>query len=313
MRKYLLELHLTLPPSKQLTLCRPNDYSQYPRDSKLNKSPPHSTKGPAFIVIGAPKCASSSIDQYLRQHPDIFMPRKSPNYFCIEEAIRVIKTEIDYINLFSECPDGKIGGEVSEAYYATPGAAQRIKSFNPNVKIICSIRNPADRAFSGYLNNLKSGATSLPVDSAFGPNQRWVELGNYNAYLKDYYNSFGHDQILVTNFDHLRKDAQSFCENIFRFLGVNPLVSVNTSEVHNPAMVPRFSTVNRILRTPLKWKLKKYAPQVIRDLWVNIQKLNTQEIPDFPEEIRQSLVDFYRPGILELEEVTGLDLSEWKK
>jgi hypothetical protein len=66
---------------------------------------------PNFFIVGAPKCGTTSMYHYLRQHPQTFMPwdesrfwlYKEPNHFnddlVISDSLRIAREE-DYLTPF---------------------------------------------------------------------------------------------------------------------------------------------------------------------------------------------------------------------
>ncbi|NRB40938.1 MAG: sulfotransferase [Pseudomonadales bacterium] len=267
---------------------------------------------PNFIVIGAPKCASTSLYQYLIQHPDLYLPKKLPGFFSHDSKFRKVETMDEYLNLFNDCQPHQLPGEVSEVYYSSPGAAQRIRNSLPDVKIICCIRNPADRAYSGYLNNLRHGGTSLPIEKAFEGDYPWVRVGRYAEFLKPYFDCFPQEQIKIVLFEDLKTSPDNFLRDIFQFLGVNDeMVDIDT-KVHNPALVPRFRRLNNILRAPEGWKIRRYVPRVFKKSLFVLQKLNSTVKPNFSQQARDELIDYYLPDIVKLEGMTGICLKRWK-
>lgn len=115
------------------------------------------SRKPDFFIVGAPKAGTTSIYSYLVQHPEIFMPaRKEPYFFGqwrrnSEEDLR------DYLRLFRGVPESKVAGEASTTYLYLQSAAEEIKAFRPDAKIIIMLRNPVDRAYSQYWHHVRLG------------------------------------------------------------------------------------------------------------------------------------------------------------
>jgi len=110
---------------------------------------------PDFFIVGAPKCGTTSMYHYLRQHDQIFMPdEKEPHYFgedLKKRPDKFIDNEDEYLNLFKDAkPDQKLG-EASTFYLYSKSASREIKEYNPDAKIIIMLRNPID-----FLNSLHS-------------------------------------------------------------------------------------------------------------------------------------------------------------
>src|SRR5262245_23105956 len=115
---------------------------------------------PNFFIAGAPRCGTTSLWAYLRQHPDIFMCAKEPHAFGRDldsngtgrfEEFR----ELDrYLRLFEKAGAAKRVGDASPFYLYSRSAPAEIKSFDPEAKIIIVLRNPVDMVYSVYQKQL---------------------------------------------------------------------------------------------------------------------------------------------------------------
>src|SRR3989338_3833819 len=111
---------------------------------------------PNFLIIGATKAGTTSIHNYLGQHPEIFVcPHKETNFFAQDSATcflgDAINTREDYEREFEGVKNEKAIGETSPAYLAVPTAPERIHGLIPHAKLIAILRDPAERAYSHYL------------------------------------------------------------------------------------------------------------------------------------------------------------------
>ena len=116
---------------------------------------------PDFFIVGAPKCGTTSMFHYLRQHPQIFMPdNKEPHYFgkdLIKMSDEFIDNEDEYLNLFKDAKSDQKLGEASTFYLYSKSAYKEIKEYNPDAKIIIMLRNPIDFLHSLHSQLLFSG------------------------------------------------------------------------------------------------------------------------------------------------------------
>jgi len=103
---------------------------------------------PTFLIIGPPKCASTSLHFYLGQHPEVFVSKDKEPHFFSDYYQRGIEF---YENLFKDAGNAKAIGEATPAYSFLPFAMERIHTHYPEVKLIISFRNPVERAFSHWL------------------------------------------------------------------------------------------------------------------------------------------------------------------
>lgn len=111
---------------------------------------------PDFIIIGAMKCATSSLHTQLAQQPGIFMTTpKEPNFFSDDGQFALGLSW--YKNLFSDAQSGDICGESSTHYSKLPDypqCIQRMSFYLPTVKLIYVMRHPIDRLVSHYIHQL---------------------------------------------------------------------------------------------------------------------------------------------------------------
>jgi hypothetical protein len=113
-------------------------------------------KKPNFFIVGAPKCGTTSLSFYLREHPNVFFSKpKEPHHFSTDLSKRkgdVINRE-RYLNLFRGANSYKAVGEGSVWYLYSKVAVSKIIQFNPRAKFIVMIRNPVDmfRSLHSYL------------------------------------------------------------------------------------------------------------------------------------------------------------------
>ncbi|HSZ07374.1 MAG TPA: sulfotransferase [Steroidobacteraceae bacterium] len=151
-----------------------------------------SVKLPNFFIVGAPKAGTTSLYDYLAQHPQVFMcPLKEPNYFASEFRLEnftgegrakmtramgtlaaylqgdrrerrfggLVANWDDYVSLFKEVSNELAIGEATPVYLWSPTAPHNIAMRIPNAKIIVILRNPVDRAYSQYLHMVTVGYT----------------------------------------------------------------------------------------------------------------------------------------------------------
>lgn len=117
---------------------------------------PKKIKPPDFIVVGASKCGTSSLFQYLNYHPQILLPHKKEiNYFTPEKLEMGLDWYYSHFPAIADYED-LITGEASPAYFNNPYARENISKLS-GVKIIILLRNPVTRVISWYYHNIKCG------------------------------------------------------------------------------------------------------------------------------------------------------------
>jgi hypothetical protein len=284
---------------------------------------------PNFLVIGAAKCGTTALYHYLAQHPDIYMsPNKEPLFLAYDRADPDfsdkqrggVSTLAEYEALFDGVSTEKAIGEASTLYIYSPLAIEGIKRYVPDAKLIALLRNPADRAFSSFLQIVAMGTEPLTdfadaLEAEAGRLTTRTTLthyrngGYYYRQLKPYYDAFGPEQIRVYLHDDLVAEPLAVLQDIFRFLDVEDSYVPDFSIRHNVAIAraPR-NSLARFLRKPdVIRPVRRVVPASLRRRLVGV----LYTAPPFPIEIRRQLLEDFREDILQLEGLIGRDLSAW--
>lgn len=292
---------------------------------------------PNFFIIGAAKCGTTALYEYLRQHPAVFMSAvKEPHYFAFAGEKLAYRgpgvtinsssvTELsEYEKLFAEAGGAAALGEASALYLFLPAVAERLREYAPAARLIVILRQPAERAFSAYMHLRRDGREPLSFADAlraepervrdnWGFLWRYRALGYYAAQLRRYYAVFPREQLRVYLHDDFRADAPAMMRDIFTFLGVDAAFVPDMSRRHNVSGIPRQRWLHNLMHgaNPLKTIIKPFVPQTWRDQTrrrVTQQNLVRQTLPD---DVRRALTHDFRADILELQELLGRDLSHW--
>lgn len=271
---------------------------------------------PNFLVIGVAKGGTTSLHYYLRQHPEIFLtPVKETNFYWAEGRLQGRKTPRsldEYARLFASAANRKAVGEISPQYLNSPTAAERIRHDLPDVKLVVSLRNPVDRAYSDYLGRVRILRESRPLEEAVRPGEPILEHGFYFPRLQRYFERFPRAQIHVMLHDDFVQQPAETLRGLLRFLGVDPDHPIDMTMRHNSAAAPRSMIVNRILwpsiliaRTlvPRRWRGSGIAEKFLR--------LTYRRAAPFPPELRENLRARYRDDIIATSKLIGRDLSAW--
>jgi hypothetical protein len=283
---------------------------------------------PNFIVIGVAKAGTTSLYRYLDQHPEIFMcPEKGTNFFGYEDArdwkwhdegdpplLRHfhVRTFADYEAAFAGATNEPAVGEVSPQYFRCPTAARRIHEHIPEAKLVASLRNPADRAFSGFLMRTRRGEKVADADAELTPESSHVREGFYYERMKRYFDLFPREQIRTYLFEDFKRDPTAIVQDLYEYLGVSREFVPDTGVRHNPANVPRSKVLNRVFYHPRVIRgAKAVLPQRVQTMAKGLRQRNLRPAPTFPRELRARLQDVYREDILRLEALLDRDLSSW--
>ena len=283
---------------------------------------------PNFAIIGVAKGGTTSLYRYLDQHPEIYMcPVKGTNFFGYQDALDwrwpdegdpprlrhfPATTFAEYEALFAGARDEIAIGEASPQYLHCPTAARRIREHLPDIKLIASFRNPADRAWSGFMMRTRRGEAVRSAYVELTPASSHVKEGFYYRRVKRYFDSFSRDQIKILLFEEFKQDPAKIVVDLFDFVGVDTGFVPDTSTRHNPASVPKNRLLNRLYFHPTVIRTaKSILPQRMQGMAKGIRQRNMRTPPEFPADLRADLLRLYREDILKLEELVGLDLSAW--
>lgn len=274
---------------------------------------------PNFLVIGAHKCGTTSLYQYLRQHPEVFVsPVKETNYFWWEgqtEDRFSAKTRSEYEGLFEAVNGEKAIGEASPQYLNNENSAQRIRRELPGAKLVVSLRNPADRAYSHYLSLLRNGYETRQAVEALQPESLCVQHGFYYPRLLRYYERFPRERIHVILFDDFVAHPQAIMRRLFEFLGVDAAAPIDTTRVHNPGGIPRSAWITRwLLRAmSLRFYVLPHLPGRLRGhgLAARLHDSTLTKAPQLDPASRRRLLEGYHDDIGRTGELIGRDLSPW--
>ena len=176
---------------------------------------------PDFIIIGAMKCATSTLHDQLAMQPGIFMSElKEPNFFSNDE--QYAKGFEWYLSNFKAGKTTDLCGESSTHYTKLPTYPQtveRIDRHYPKIKLIYIMRHPIDRLVSQYIHEWTQNIISQDINKAIYQYSELIDYSRYSMQLEPYLNAFPHEQILPVFFERLLSNKQSELERICRFIG----------------------------------------------------------------------------------------------
>ena len=291
---------------------------------------------PNLLIVGAAKCGTTSLHNYLKQHPDIFMSKQKEPHFLINSDIgedrihKAITVLEDYEDMFKTDSIYKYKGESSVMYLAFPEfSIKNIKKYlDPDVKIIIMLRNPVERAFAGYLHNLRyNPSENLSFEEAFEksearyykerditPDTRYLHVGNYYSQVESFISMFN-DNVLVIMYEDYVNDIDLCLANVFDFLDIDK-ISVDTSRRH---MVGGWIFKRKFLRNLLipknnfKSLIKTLLPnkKIRKAIKQKIMNMSTVENPSISKDMHKKLTEYYRKDIDNLSKLLNKELNCW--
>ncbi len=296
-------------------------------------------KLPNFLIVGAAKAGTTSLYNYLKEHPEIYMsPVKEPKFITsnflkfpfkgigddkVEKNI--IKDFGSYTKLFSKVKDEKAIGEASaDTLYFYRDSIYYIKKYLGDVKIIILLRNPIDRAFSAYTHLVRDEREYLSFEDALREEENrrrnnwefiwyYKDVGFYYNQVKAFIENFS--EVKICLFDDLKKDSLKVVQDIYKFLGVddsfvppNIGIKFNVSVVPKSKFLHKFLTQHNFFKSAIKPFVKGLIPKSVRrQILINLNQKNLKMKP----ETREYLKALYKEDILKLQKLIKRDLSHW--
>ena len=225
---------------------------------------------PNFFIVGAPKCGTTSLHEYLQRHPDVFMPFfKEPHYFGSDlegSRFRQFRGKpARYLKLFRDARGEKRIGESSPWYLVSQRAAEEIQAYDPTAKIIIMLRNPIDMMYSmwsqfRYSGNeqIESFETALAAETDRRAGRRirraahcitglcYRDMARYVEQVPRYFNRFGRENVLVIIFDDFRADTRAVFRSVLDFLELDSNITMSF-DIHNPNKEVRLEWLQKLI------------------------------------------------------------------
>lgn len=278
-----------------------------------------------FIGIGVHKSATTWIAKCLAEHPDICFSKllynKELYFFNRDDRYQL---GYEWYHHGFEFGSWKTG-EFSPLYFPDSRVPQRIYKYNPNIKLLLSLRNPIDRAFSHHLDEIRGG--NLPKNKlnfwdALEDNPNYIKLGKYASQLESYLEFFQPNQIHIVLYEDIQSDSEVVLQKMFQFLGVDPnYKSPNFPKKINVSHSYRIPQVNNFIKYTSRFIRSFLGDQVAENIkktgaLVPIEKFNNVSsniaiTPPFSEYDRKKIYDIFEKEIEKLAILINRDLSHW--
>ena len=281
---------------------------------------------PNFFIVGAMKAGTTSLYEYLKNIPGIYMSTiKEPHYFSqsiisdSNHRLHPIRDKKEYLSFFENVKKEKIVGEASVSYLLDPLAPKLIHQIVPHARILISVRDPVERALSHYLPRVQArwkigifhqelqkevNTKTDPYESSLG-----LQHGLYSENIKRYLDIFGKKQVKIIIFEELVKNTKGVLKEILGFLDLDTSLTHFKTKAHNPHRIARGSVAESILWSTKASKLsRKFLSPSSRKLIQEKLLLKKQPKPKMDPVDSKVLIEFYRDDVKKMEELLGRKL-----
>ncbi len=291
-----------------------------------------STK-PDFFIVGAPKCGTTALFNYLAAHPSVFMPEnKEPNYFCTDlPRYGHVATLTEYEALFSSAQPHALTGEASALYLYSNVAISGVMAHNANAKIIVMLRNPIEAARSMHafqwsyeledvfdfeeawrLQKARLEGQDLPPRWPYPDHLQYGALYRYAPQVRRLLAHAPRANCLFLLFEEFFADPSRQFARVLGFLGLPPDPARTAFPVVNQTIGVRSARLDRLLRRPptALVALRRAAHAVGFHPIRAVQRLNqvAGQKPPLRESFRAELEEYFSADVAALEQLLGLEL-----
>ena len=300
---------------------------------------------PDFFIVGAPKCGTTAMADYLAAHPEVFMARKEMHFFGADLRFgpQFFRRDLAaYLSEFDAWKGQRRAGEASVWYLFSTQAAAEIKAFSPEARIIIMLREPVEMLYSLYYYFLFDGNEPLPTfeqalaaepdrlegrrlcrQTYFAQGLAYRRVVRYTEQVRRYIEVFGRERVHVIIYDDFAADVFAAYRQALDFLGVESKGCNPGFDVVNPAKRVRSPALRAAIGDPLVRSavlaLRRWVPRPVFaalqriDARVRQSNARVERRPPLEPELRARLKREFAPEVGRLSELLGRDLSHWSR
>jgi len=282
---------------------------------------------PNLFIIGAPKCGTTALSEYLRAHPQVFFSTpKEPHFFSNDVASRHrVTTLADYEALYTAVESHHVAiADGSTHYLQSETALPGILAYSPGAKFVVILRSPVDLAYSWHS---EAQYSEREADSSFervwaerieggkayvGPGDPklvdYAAVASIGSQLRRAISIVGRERLMILFHEDLVADPLPVYLDVLRFIGV---------EDDGRRTFPRVNEAKQV-RSHAVMGLSHAVAALKRKVGITaglglLEALNVKPAsrPQLSAELRQRMVHRFRPEIAEVERITGRRLPHW--
>lgn len=294
---------------------------------------------PNFFIAGVSRSGTTSLYHYMQQHPEIaFSSLKEPRFFSsynlelpqkgpgdhTVDAKLITKWE-EYEAIYRDLKAKWVGDASSEYLYNYESVIPETLNRLGDIHIILMLRNPVDRSYSAYNNLVRDGRETLSFEEGLakeeerkggGFDEMWhyKSVSTYEPAVKAFMNHFSKVKVLI--FEEFIENREGAINDVFDFLGADPVVQLDTETAYSKSGTPKSRLVTALFgrNSSLGNTLRNTALAVLGR--TNVEKIGKHlmsESDALPEGVRRNLNQYFADDVRALEELLGKDLSIWNQ
>lgn len=279
-----------------------------------------------FVGIGVQKSASTWLHDVLNDHPNVVVGKEK---------------EIDFFSYFwdrgfdwyrRQFPGGAdtgviATGEISPSYFHCSDAPKHVKKYNPEMRILLSLRDPVARAYSNHVHDIRQGffmGSDLSFEAGLANNPAYVEQGMYASHLKRWLNEFSRERLLIVLQEDIIECPSTVARAMYDFVGVDPsyrspIIDRRSNERQAVKSVGVAKTVERLRSTFVdseyggRWIWRSGKALGLKRIYEMLNVVPVGRlIPPMEAKTAEFLRAQFREDVEELEALLGRSLEHWK-
>lgn len=289
-------------------------------------------KKPNFFIIGAPKCGTSALSEYLRSHPNVFFSEPKELHFFNEDFANGLAANMsDYLRYFEGATEDHAAvGEGSVFYLRSEVAVPNILSFQPDARFIVMLRNPVDIVYSLHsravyaldedvtnfaeawrLQGERKQGRYLPRLCREPKVFLYGEMCLLGRQMERLYMTTSRERVKVIFFEDFVNDTRDVYEDVLDFLGLESDAR-NSFPPENTNMSFRSFGVEWALRHVyiVKENLGIHRGMNIGK-WIRIKNTIVKPREPMDLDLVPDLKQFFQQDVSKLAKLTGRNLDHW--
>jgi len=223
------------------------------------------------LIIGAQKAGTTSLYEYMRQHPAIHFSKVKEVTFFVKDQY-YSKGE-DYYHSFFDLKS-KAPIKASAYVHMLPCAKcpARVKAYNKDMKFIVLLREPWERAYSSFRYAIKNGWEKEAIDLADSVRFEKMRLeseeydltylsnGKYYEHLSNWMRQFDQEKFFIATNEELQINPDLLLKRLCEFLAIDSSFEFDTQTRYNQSATIKSELLQRLLLT----KDSKIIPKIGR-------------------------------------------------
>ena len=280
---------------------------------------------PGSYLIGAQKAGTRTLAYLLNQHPGITIGLNDEPHFFSDNWGKGLDW---YRKQFPDSANAMCL-DASTSYAMAPltqgwkhrdpavyeGIPAKVRSLNPDARIIYLLRDPVDRTYSGYWQDVRTGVRNEAFRATVASNPFYLDVSDYHGQLLRWLEHFPLSSFHFVLFEEMKQDPPQVATECFAFLGLptRPVVlETPKNQSRQVGWVGRKLNEIEIAFPGLRTSLGSKLPQGIKTRVLNV-KAGSAPLPAMLEDDRRFLVEYFRARNQQLEKLIGISLDGWQR